>query len=284
MNSQSNVAAHYDVCNKMFESFLSADITYSCPIWKSAAIDDGESLEIAQVRKSRHIIRAANIQSSNHVLEIGTGWGSFAIGAVRATNCSVTSINLSKDQKATAEQRIAAEGFSSKINLLFCDYRELPVPKVFYDKIVSIEMIEHVGPQFLETYFEIVDRLFNAENGTAVFQSSTIPDSIYRRTLTAKGFVSEYIFPGGYLPSATQLVEAINKGSSSRLSLSRVEYFGSHYARALRCWRENFLRSFDSNIRPALLRKFPSMTGSDIEILRRKWQVRARALERSARD
>jgi cyclopropane-fatty-acyl-phospholipid synthase len=145
-------------------------------------------------------------------------------------------------------------------------------------------MVEHVGPQFLETYFELVDRLLNAENGNVVFQSSTILDSIYRRTSTAKGFVSEYIFPGEYFPSATQLVEAINKGSSSRLSLSRVEYFGSHYARALRCWREDFLRSFDSNIRPALLRKFPSMIGSDIEIFRRKWQVRARALEQSARD
>jgi len=163
------VATHYDVCNEMFESFLSADMTYSCPIWESAAIDDVESLEIAQLRKLRHIIRAANIQWLDHVLEIGTGWGSFAIEAVRATNCSVTFVTLSKDQKATAEQRIAAEGFSSKINVLFCDYRELPVPKVFYDKIVSIEMVEHVGPHFLETYFGIVDRLLNAENGTAVF-------------------------------------------------------------------------------------------------------------------
>jgi len=278
------VAAHYDVCNEMFESFLSADMTYSCPIWESAAIDDGESLEIAQVRKLRHIIRAANIQSSDHVLEIGTGWGSFAIEAVRATNCSVTSVTLSKDQKATAEQRIAAEGFSSKITVLFRDYRELPVPNVLYDKIVSIEMVEHVGPQFLETYFGIVDSLLNAENGTAVFQSTTIPESIYRRSSTAKGFVSEYIFPGGHLQSATHLVEAINKGSSGRLCLGRVEYFGSHYARALRCWREDFLRNFDSNIRPALLRKFPSMTGSDIEIFRRKWQVCARAPERFIRD
>lgn len=173
MDSQLNVAAHYDVCNEMFESFLSADMTYSCPVWESAAIDDGESLESAQMRKLRHIIGAANIQSSDHVLETGTGWGSFAIEAVRECNCSVTSITLSKDQKATAEQRIATEGFSSKINVLFVDYRELPVPRVLYDKIVSIEMVEHVGPQFLETYFGIVDRLLNAENGIAVFQSST---------------------------------------------------------------------------------------------------------------
>jgi len=123
------VVAHYDVCNEMFESFLSADMTYSCSIWKSAAIDDGESLEIAQVRKSRHIIRAANIQSSDYVLEIGIGWGSFAIGAVRATNCSVTSVTLSRDQKATAEQRIATAGFSCTINVLFATIESCPYPK-----------------------------------------------------------------------------------------------------------------------------------------------------------
>ncbi len=203
---------------------------------------------------------------------------------MRATNCSVTSVTLSKDQKATAEQRIATAGFSSKINVLFRDYREMSVPKALYDKIVSIEMVEHVGPHFLETYFGIVDRLLNAKNNIAVFQSSTISDSIYRRTSTAKEFVSEYIFPGGYLPSATQLVETISKGSSDWLCLGRVEYFGSYYARALQCWREDFLRRFDSDIRPTLLRKLPSMTGSDIEIFRRKWQVCARAPEQFMQD
>jgi len=226
INSQLNVAAHYDLCNKMLESLLSADMTYSCPIWKSAAIDDSESLETAKLRKLRHIIQAADIQSSDHVLEVGTGCGSFAIEAVQETGCSMISATLSKDQKATAEQRIASQGFSGKTKVLFCDYRELLVLNVLYDKIVSIEMVEHVGLQYLETCFRTVDRLLNAENGITSFQSSIMPESIYYRTSPAKGFVSDYIFPGGHLPSATQLVEAINKGSSGRLCLDHVECLG----------------------------------------------------------
>lgn len=158
----------------------------------------------------------------------------------------MTFITLSKDQKAIAERRIAIEGFGNKINVLFLDYRELPVPKVLYDKIVSIEMVEHVEPQFPKTYFGIVDRLLNAENGIAVFQSFIMPESIYRRTSTSKEFVSEYIFPGGHLPPASHLVEAINKDSSGRLCLDGVKYFESHYARALRSCRENFLHKASS--------------------------------------
>lgn len=187
----------------------------------------------------------------------------------------MTTKTLSKDQKATAEQRIATAGFSSKINVLCCDYRELPVPKVLYDKIVSIEMIEHVGFRSLDTYFGVVDRLVDAENGIAVFQSTTVPESIYRRALTAKGFVSEYIFPGGHLPSARKSIVAINKGSSGRLCVHRVEYSRSHYACALRCWRERFLCKFDSRIRPALLSKFPKISTCDADIVRKKWEVRA---------
>ena len=177
-NSSLNVAAHYDVCNEMFESFLSRDMTYSCAIWSPGPLALKETLETAQLRKIHHVIRAAKIQSSDHVLEIGTGWGKFAIETVRTTNCSVTSVTLSKDQKTTAEQRIAAAGFSDRIKVILCDYRRLPTPEVLYDKVVSIEMVEHVGQQYLETYFGTVDRLLKPEGGIAVFQSTTIPESV----------------------------------------------------------------------------------------------------------
>ena len=177
-NACLNVAAHYDVCNEMFESFLSPDMTYSCPIWNKLSPDDDESLENAQLRKLHHIISAAKIQPTDHVLEIGTGWGSFAIEAVRTTGCTVTSMTLSKDQKATAEDRIAAEGFSDRIEVLLCDYRQIPVPNELYDKVVSIEMVEHVGPRYLETYFGAIDRLLKPDHGIAVFQSTTMPESV----------------------------------------------------------------------------------------------------------
>ena len=168
----------------MFESFLSLDMTYSCAIWSRGPPDLTETLETAQLRKIHHVIRAAQLQSSDHVLEIGTGWGKFAIEAVRMTNCSVTSVTLSKDQKTTAEQRIAAAGFSDRIKVLLCDYRTLPTPEVLYDKFVSIEMVEHVGPQYLETYFGTVDRLLRPNGGIAVFQSTTMPESVsYYNTL-----------------------------------------------------------------------------------------------------
>ena len=177
-NSSLNVAAHYDMCNDMFESFLSPDMTYSCPIWIPTGPHADESLEHAQLGKIHHIISAADIQPTDHVLEIGTGWGSFAVEAVRTTGCTVTSVTLSKDQKRTAEARIATEGFSSKIRILLCDYRKIPVPEDLYDKVVSIEMVEHVGPQYLETYFGAVDQLLKPTGGIAVVQSTTMPESV----------------------------------------------------------------------------------------------------------
>ncbi|KAG7008964.1 tuberculostearic acid methyltransferase [Physcia stellaris] len=256
-NSSLNVAAHYDMCNDMFESFLSPDMTYSCPIWIPTGPHADVSLEYAQLGKIHHIISAADIQPTDHVLEIGTGWGSFAVEAVRTTGCTVTSVTLSKDQKRTAEARIATEGFSSKIRILLCDYRKIPVPEDLYDKVVSIEMVEHVGPQYLETYFGAVDQLLKPTGGIAVVQSTTMPESI---------------FPGGHIPSTACLITAMEKSSSDRLRLKQVETFGAHYAPTLRIWRQNFLKAFNCKIRPALLNKFPKMSALDLEVFSRKWE------------
>ena len=204
-NARLNISAHYDISNEMFAAFLSPDMTYSCPIWlpRSNPNSAHETLEQAQYRKLCRFVTNANIKSSDHVLEIGTGWGSFAILAVEKTGCRVTSLTLSEEQKRLAEERIRAAGFQDKIKVLLCDYRSLPVPKEAdkYDKIVSIEMLEAVGAEFLETYFRCVDNLLKTEGGVAVFQCITIPESRYAGYSEGDDFIRRYIFPGGHLPT-----------------------------------------------------------------------------------
>lgn len=178
--SLSNVSRHYDLSNHMFASFLSSDMTYSCPIWPLEDMKTGVtiSLEDAQIHKLRRIISEAKIKPTDHVLEIGTGWGSFAIEAVRQTGCSVTTVTLSVKQKQEAEARISAAALSGRIQVLLQDYREINPIEGGYDKIVSIEMLEHVGRENLEGYFASVSRLLNDRNGIAVFQTSTMPETV----------------------------------------------------------------------------------------------------------
>lgn len=192
-NALLNAAAHYDISNDMFAAFLSRDMTYSCPIWRTrpsfssdlVGWEDGgkgeeggeeESLESAQMTKLRRFIDGARIKPTDHVLEIGTGWGSFAIEAVRRTACRVTTLTLSREQKALAEERIAAAGLDDKIEVLLMDYRALPVTERLYDKVVSIEMLEAVGEEFLGTYFACVNRLLKRDGGIAMFQCITMPE------------------------------------------------------------------------------------------------------------
>ena len=174
----------------MFTAFLSPDMTYSCPIWRSIADPKsaGETLEDAQETKLQRFISNARIKANDHVLEIGTGWGSFAIAAVRKTGCRVTSITLSAEQKSFAEQRIAEAGFTDNIEILLCDYRVLPTPKEgLYDKVVSIEMLEAVGREYLVEYFECVHGLLKPEGGIAVFQCITMPETVSVPYITKVG-------------------------------------------------------------------------------------------------
>jgi cyclopropane-fatty-acyl-phospholipid synthase len=196
-----NISAHYDLGNDIFAAFLSPDMTYSCPIWgpvtptqithttkpangncngtRTGKRDgDGEDLESAQLRKLHHIISLARLKPTDHVLEIGTGWGSFAIEAVKLAGCRVTTLTLSREQKALAEERIASKGFEDKITVLLMDYRDeaLPVPEGGFDKVVSIEMLEAVGSEFLGAYFARVHRVLRKDRGIAVFQCITMPE------------------------------------------------------------------------------------------------------------
>ncbi len=260
----------------MFAAFLSDDMTYSCPIWlpKDDPKSKLETLEEAQETKLQYFIKQAKIKETDHVLEIGTGWGSFAIAAVKKTGCKVTSLTLSKEQKELAEKRIAAEGYSDHIKVLLCDYRALPAPKGgFYDKVVSIEMLEAVGREYLNTYFNCIDRLLKPHGGIGVFQCITMPENRYEAYSKGEDFIRKYIFPGGHLPTVSQLVGNIERGSEGTLVVDNLLNIGGHYAKTLRLWRQNFEKTFNSRIRPALLEEHGGMTEKDIELFRRKWQV-----------
>jgi cyclopropane-fatty-acyl-phospholipid synthase len=260
----------------MFAAFLSEDMTYSCPIWRltSSKGVSGETLEHAQMRKLDRFIKNARMKRTDHVLEIGTGWGSLAIRAVEKTGCRVTTLTLSREQKELADKRIAAAGFTDNIEVLLCDYRALPTPKEgYYDKVVSIEMLEAVGREFLATYFACIDKLLRPEGGIAVFQCITMPETRYEGYTKGEDFIRKYIFPGGHLPTVTQLVESINKGGQGNLIVDEVENIGPHYSKTLRLWKEKFMMNFDARIRPALLSEHTGMTESDAALFKRKWEV-----------
>ncbi|CAG8482621.1 5488_t:CDS:2 [Paraglomus occultum] len=279
-NAINNISAHYDISNDMFAAFLSTDMTYSCALFDNV----DEPLEKAQMRKLREIIRKAKIGSEDHVLEIGSGWGSFAIEvignesvsakdecAAKSTGCRVTTLTLSIEQKRLAEERIFAAGLSDRIVVLLCDYRNLPASHQF-DKIVSIEMIEAVGPEYLATYFECCDKLLKKQDGIAVFQVITMPETRYDRYCKEVDFIRKYIFPGGHCPTVTSLVQAIHKGSRGRLIVESIDNIGPHYARTLRLWREQFLSVFDESIGPTLIKEHPEMKQRDVDIFKRKWE------------
>ncbi|KKP02073.1 cyclopropane-fatty-acyl-phospholipid synthase [Trichoderma harzianum] len=195
LKSLANVQAHYDLSNDIFAAFLSPDMTYSCPKW--LPVGDPESktdnLSKAQTRKLQEIIQQARIKKTDHVLEIGTGWGSFAIEAVQSTGCRVTSLTLSIEQKREAEARIAAAGFELNISVLLKDYRELSGQGLQFDKVVSIEMLEHVGKAHLPQYFGIVNEMLKKDGGIAVFQSSTMPETRYESYGIGNDFIRQYV-------------------------------------------------------------------------------------------
>ena len=260
----------------MFAAFLSEDMTYSCPVWLpvSDPKSEFEPLEDAQETKLQHFITYAHIKPSDHVLEIGTGWGSFAIAAVRKTGCRVTSLTLSREQKELAEQRISDAGYTNNIEVLLCDYRALPTPKDgLYDKVVSIEMLEAVGREYLDLYFQCIDRLLKPEGGIAVFQCITMPETRYDAYAKGEDFIRKYIFPGGHLPTVSQLIGSIERGSRGTLIVDGLLNIGGHYAKTLRLWREKFMRCFESKIKPALLNEHEGMTEKDVELFKRKWEV-----------
>ena len=233
--SRKNIHAHYDLGNDLFELMLDKTMTYSSGYFAS----DDASMEEASSEKLDMICRKLNLSSSHDVLEIGTGWGSFAIHAARYYGCHVTTTTISKEQHKLATQRVRDANLHDLIDIQLCDYRDL---EGVYDRLVSIEMIEAVGHDFLPTYFSSCSRLLK-ENGQACIQAITMPDQRYERYLQSSDFIQEFIFPGSCVPSLTAIQNAITDGSDFRIS--HLEDFGLHYGKTLRTWRDTFMQRLD---------------------------------------
>lgn len=191
-HSRKNASFHYDTSNDHFRSFLSPDMNYSSAIWSS---DVGETLESAQRRKVHNIIQKARIASNHHVLDIGCGWGDLAMEMVKATGCRVTGLTLASEQKALAEERIQAAGLQDKITIMLCDYRQAPKPVDGYDRIVSVEMLEHVGDKFMNQYFESISSLLNEQDGIMVVQGITIINPVSTIPSHTTAYTSALLLP-----------------------------------------------------------------------------------------
>lgn len=234
--SKKNIFEHYDLGNDFFARFLDKRMQYSCGVFESN-LDD---LDTAQQNKMNRLIKKAQIQDTDHVLEIGCGWGELAIESVRQTGCQWTGVTVSKAQYDYATQKVAEAKLSHKIEIVLKDYRDL---NGSFDKIVSCEMIEAVGHENLGTYFEVCDRLLKP-NGLFVLQAITLPDQRYKSAQSKTDWIQKHIFPGSVCPSLEALSVAMTK--SSRFIIDDLENIGPHYADILSRWRENFKQSRDA--------------------------------------
>lgn len=233
--SRRNIHEHYDLGNELFALFLDETMTYSAGIFESGA----STLYEASVAKLDRICRKLELGPDDHVLEIGSGWGSFAMHAASNYGCRVTTTTISREQQELAGGRIARAGLTDRIDILLEDYRNL---SGCYDKVVSIEMVEAVGHEFLPGYFKKCAELLG-EDGSMLLQAITMPDQRYAQYLRSSDFIRRYIFPGSCVPSMGALVSAM--GSESDLKPVHVEDIGPHYATTLRLWRERFNERLD---------------------------------------
>ncbi|MFB6260823.1 MAG: class I SAM-dependent methyltransferase, partial [Thiohalorhabdaceae bacterium] len=228
--SRRNIREHYDLGNDLFALFLDDGMTYSSGIFP----EPGASLEAAQTEKLDRICRKLALGPDDHVLEIGTGWGSFAIHAARHYGCRVTTTTLSEAQYGVAAARVAEAGLGDRVTLLQADYRELSGQ---YDKLVAIEMIEAVGADHLEPFFRHCAQRLTPQ-GRMLIQVITTGEQYYADYKRSVDFIQRYVFPGSHCPSLGAMVAAASAGSDFRLT--HVEDLTPHYVETLRAWRGRF--------------------------------------------
>ncbi len=229
--SRRNIAAHYDLGNDFFSLFLSPDLMYSSALFAN----EQETLETASRRKLDRICQQLQLQPGDRVVEIGTGWGGFALHAAQHYGCHVTTTTISAEQHALAQQRVREAGLQDRITLLTQDYRDLQGP---FDKLVSIEMIEAVGAEYLDTYLATLQRLLKPD-GVALLQAITIEDHRYEQARRSVDYIKRFVFPGSFIPSINAIMAA--KTRSSDLQLVAQHDFGHSYALTLCAWRQRFL-------------------------------------------
>jgi len=233
--SQKNISEHYDLNNDFFATFLDKTMTYSSGYFTSEDL----SLEDSQYEKYDRLAKQLMVKSSDHVLEIGSGWGGNAIFLAKNYGCKVTSVTISKEQQKLALERVKAEGLENKVSIIIQDYRKI---EGTFDKIVSIEMLEAVGHQYLETYFEKCQSLLKSD-GIFAFQVITSPDSRYEKLRNGVDWIQKHIFPGSLLPSVSAINKAIN--NTGDLTLVDLKDMGLDYAKTLHLWFIEFNKHLD---------------------------------------
>jgi cyclopropane-fatty-acyl-phospholipid synthase len=228
--SKKNIEYHYDLSNDFYKLWLDETMTYSSGIFTQ----ENTTLKEAQLNKYQALAEKLEIKSSDHVLEIGTGWGGFSCYLVENFGCQVTTTTISEEQYKYAKELIKQKGFEDKITLLKKDYRDLTGQ---YDKVASIEMIEAVGHEFLPSYFSQCSKLLKPK-GIFAIQAITSPDSRYTQFKNGVDWIQKHIFPGSLLPSIGEMTKVINKVSD--LHMIKFNDYGLHYAKTLRTWFDRF--------------------------------------------
>lgn len=233
--SQKNIAEHYDLSNEFFKLMLDETMMYSSAVFDHA----NEPLEEAQKRKINRLADKLNIKPGSKVLEIGSGWGAMAIHLAKERGCEVTTVTLSKEQKALCEARFNAEDIAGSIDILLKDYRDLDGQ---FDAIIAVEMFEAVGKEFFDVFFKKCESLLKP-HGVLVMQIITMPDKRYDAYARSTDFIQKYIFPGGHLPSVAKILETTSR--HTRFDLYHMEEFTEDYAKTLRIWHDTFEQKLD---------------------------------------
>lgn len=236
--AQKNIHYHYDLSNEFFKLMLDETMTYSCGIFT----DDSTSLKDSQINKYQSLADMLNIQKSDSVLEIGSGWGGNAIFLAKNYGCSVHSITISREQLKYAQMAVKKEGLEDLVTIEYRDFRDLPKLGRKFDKIVSIEMIEAIGEENMDLYFEVIDQCLS-KKGLASIQVITSPDSRYEEFRKGADWIQKHIFPGSLLPSIGRMTQATI--SKTDLHLVKLKDIGTDYATTLRLWRENFFQNIE---------------------------------------
>ena len=232
--SKENISKHYDLGNEFFSLWLDPSLTYSSAIFEK----EDSNLELAQMNKYKKLLSLINPKPGDKILEIGCGWGGFAEFVGKNYDIKMDCITISQKQFDYASKRIFKKGLNEKIKIKLKDYRDVEAK---YNSIASIEMIEAVGKNYLDSYFKTIKNNLN-HNGTAAIQSIVIDDHLYKRYKTKEDFIQKYIFPGGFLPSKKSLKKLSSKNG---LELDLMNSYGEHYSNTLRIWRDEFLKKWD---------------------------------------
>ena len=230
VGSERNISAHYDLGNDFYRLMLDETMAYSCGIFD----DDATTLAAASRAKFEAVCRKLALQPSDHLLEIGTGWGGLAIHAAQNYGCRVTTTTISREQHDYACEQVERHGLKDRITVLLEDYRAL---KGQYDKLASVEMIEAVGAPYLDTYLAKCAGLLR-ESGAMLLQAITIQDQNYQDQLRTVNFIQRYVFPGSFLPSIGAIAESVRRVTD--LKIFHLQDIGPHYVRTLATWRRNF--------------------------------------------